>query len=442
MMKKFTYQQATRYLDDCLIFGIKPSLIRINRLLKLMGEPQNKVDSIHVVGTNGKTSTSIMIANILYSQGIRCGFHISPHVSEYTERMWFCGKEIQKKRFAKLLNDIFPYIEKVNSLDLGGKMTQFEIIAAMAFELAAQEKLKVMIHEAGMGGRWDATNAAYSRVAGLTDVSLEHTRILGKTIREIAMEKVQVIKNGALVATLSQNEIVLSVLKGHIRSKKVKIFLSGIDFSILRKQKKYLKGWNIDVSGIYDKYLDLDIPLLGDYQPNNFSLALVLSELYLSTLSKTIDKDRLRESISRIKIKGRFELIKRRPVVIADASHNPAGIKSFVKNVIENFRGKNIIVIFSVLKDKDYKKMLSMVLKVASKLILTSSKTPRSLGTGKLKKEAIGLINDLKDQGTDVVKEIFEIDTILNSLKYALKIAKSNDIICITGSITNLEHVV
>ena len=185
-MRKFTYPQAVRYLDDCLIFGIKPSLIRINKLLELLGNPDRKADSIHIVGTNGKTSTTIMTANILYGHGIRCGFHISPHINEYTERLWFCGNQICRDRFASLLNDIFSCIDKVNMLDLGGPMTQFEIVAAMAFELASQENLQVMVLEAGMGGRWDATNAADSKIVGLTGVSLEHTEILGKTIKEIS----------------------------------------------------------------------------------------------------------------------------------------------------------------------------------------------------------------------------------------------------------------
>ena len=232
-MKRFTYSQASRYLDDCLIFGIKPSLVRINMLLELLGNPHKKTDFIHVVGTNGKTSTTIMTANILHGQGIPCGFHISPHIDDYTERFWYRGRYITGKSFAGLLTYIFPYIEKINRLDLDGPMTQFEIIAAMSFVLASREELKVMVMEAGMGGRWDATNAADSRVVGLTGVDLEHTEILGKTIEEIAMEKVQVIKKDALAATLSGDRSVLDILEKQVRSTSSKIFLYGKDFRII-----------------------------------------------------------------------------------------------------------------------------------------------------------------------------------------------------------------
>ncbi|MBM3706204.1 MAG: bifunctional folylpolyglutamate synthase/dihydrofolate synthase, partial [Actinobacteria bacterium] len=163
-MRKFTYPQAVKYLDRCMVFGIKPGLERINSILEFLGNPHKKTDFIHVVGTNGKTSTAIMTANILWACGIKCAYHISPHITEYTERLWYCGRNISRSRFAELLTELFPFIEKVNSLDIGGPITQFEIIAAMAFKLAYDEKLQVMVLEAGLGGRWDATNAADSKV--------------------------------------------------------------------------------------------------------------------------------------------------------------------------------------------------------------------------------------------------------------------------------------
>src|SRR4030042_3841365 len=176
-MQIFNYAQVTKYLDDCLVFGIKPSLERIKKILELQGNLYNKTDFIHVFGTNGKTSTTIIASHIIYNHGIRCGYHISPHINEYTERLWACGSNISKSRFARLFSEIYPYIQAVNDLNLDGPMTQFEIIAAMAFRLSTDENLQVMILEAGMGGRWDATNAADSMVVGLTGNRLAHPQI-------------------------------------------------------------------------------------------------------------------------------------------------------------------------------------------------------------------------------------------------------------------------
>jgi folylpolyglutamate synthase/dihydrofolate synthase len=440
-MGKFSYLKSIEYLDDSLIFGIKPDLSRINKILKLLGDPHKKTGFIHIVGSNGKTSTTILTANILQGQGLRAGYHISPHINEYTERLWYCGAPITKERFAGLFNDIYPYIGKVNEMDLGGPLTQFEIIAAMAFKLACDECLDVMVLEAGMGGRWDATNAADSVVAGLTGVSLEHTAILGDTIKEIAIEKAQVIKNNSMAATTSSDPDVLDVLQNRVNLTDSRLFIYGKDFSVKRRKKEFLVGWHVDIMGLNGTYKDLLINLIGNYQPVNLSLAVVLSELYLAGSDRKIDEQKLKDSLTKVKVAGRFEVLRKNPAVIADASHNPEGINNFVKNIKENFNENKKIIIFSVLKDKDYKKMLPGIIEASDILILTSSNTPRSLPIEILKKELYKVLCAKKADGKQMPAEIFEMDNISNSLNFALKISDSNDIICITGSITNLEHV-
>ncbi|OQA20891.1 MAG: Folylpolyglutamate synthase [Actinobacteria bacterium ADurb.Bin346] len=441
-MKKFSYKEASGYLDKCLIFGIKPGLERIRKLLKLLGEPQKKTEFIHIVGSNGKTSTAVMTAVMLYGQGLRSAYHISPHINEYTERFWFCGSNITEGRFAMLFSSIYPAIERVNSMDIGGEMTQFEIISAMGFALAAQENIDVMVLEAGLGGRWDATNAADAIVAGLTGVSLEHTAILGNTINEIATEKAQVIKTHSKVATASSDEKVLKVLKDRAAETHSELFIYGKDFFIQEKQKIYLEGWKVDIKGIKDSYKGLFIPLYGNYQPVNLSLSVALSELYMEHARKRIDKKKLSGSLSAIKVPGRFEVLQREPVVIADTSHNPEGIANFVRNILENFEGKKKIIIFSVLSDKDYRTMLAGILKISDTIILTSSNTARSLPVEILEKELYKLLRPGNETGQAGPQEIYKIDTISNSLNFALKISGSDDIICITGSITNLEDIV
>jgi dihydrofolate synthase / folylpolyglutamate synthase len=440
-MEKFSYLQCSAYLDSSLIFGIKPDLSRINEILKLLGDPHKKTGFIHIVGSNGKTSTTILTANILQGQGLKAGYHISPHINEYTERLWYCGAQVGRERFARLFNDIYPSIIKVNKANLGGELTQFEIIAAMAFKLAADESLDVMVLEAGMGGRWDATNAADSVVCGLTGVSLEHTAILGSTIKDIAVEKAQVIKNNSMAATTSCDPDVLEVLQNRVNITDSGLFVYGKDFSVAKKEKQFLAGWSVDIKGLNGTYKDLQINLVGNYQPSNLSLAVVLSELYLASYDRKIDEKKLKMSLKKARVTGRFEVLSKNPVVIADASHNPEGINNFIKNINENFKDKKKIIIFSVLKDKAYIKMLSGVIKVSDVLILTSSNTTRSLPIEILKKELYKLLGEKKAAWKHIPAEIFEMDNISNSLKFALKISGSDDIICITGSITNLEHV-
>ncbi len=457
-MKNFSYPQVVKFLDEALIFGIKPNLLRINKILELMGDPHKNgvTDFIHVVGTNGKTSTTIMTAYILNNHGFRTAYHISPHIKEYNERIWFCQNLISKDDFAQLFNDIYPYILKVNDLNLDGEITQFEIIAAMAFWFCYKEKIDVMVLEAGLGGRWDATNAADSKVVGLTGVSLEHTAVLGNTIKIIAEEKSKVIKNNAMVATTTTDQDVLNVLKEQVLKTNSTLFLYGKDFYLTNVEKNILSGWQLSLKTIYTNINNIYLPLIGNYQPKNFSLAVALSELYLKLRNKKIDKESVKKAVAKIKVTGRFEILREKPLVIADVSHNPEGLDNFFQNLndivkdLHKFEKK--IIIFSVLKDKDYKKMLSMVINNADILILTSSNTSRSLTVLQLENELKKIIevnkkskikNNLLDlEINNIPKNIYTVDNIRNSLDFALKIANSNDIICITGSITNLKKII
>src|SRR4030066_638986 len=435
------YGQVCKYLDDCLIFGIKPGLARIKKILELLDNPQKKVEFIHVVGTNGKTSTTSIAARILKYHGIKTAYHISPHINSYTERIWLNGKDVSRKKFSRNFDRIYPCIKDVNKMNLKGPLTQFEIITAMAFKLAEDEGIEAMVLEAGMGGRWDATNIADSKVAGLTSVSLEHTELLGDTIEKIASEKVEVIKKNALVATTCCDKEVLQILGQKVKDTDSVLFLSGKDFYIQKKVNLGLGGWLLDIKGVKNIYRDPKLPLPGDYQPLNLSLGLVLAELYMKTKNKELIEKKVRESLKYLKVRGRFEIIREKPLVIADASHNPEGIKNFVKNINCYFGGRRKIIIFAVLKDKDYESMAKKIISVSDVLILTSSLTERSLDTGRLE-EAVREKKKELANGSSHEVGLYKMDNIEDSIKFALKISGINDIICITGSITNLENIV
>ncbi len=435
------YGQVCKYLDDCLIFGIKPGLVRIKKILELLDDPQKKVEFIHVVGTNGKTSTTGITARILKYHGIKTAYYISPHINSYTERIWLNGKDVSRKKFSKNFDRIYPYIKDVNKMNLKGPLTQFEIITAMAFKLAEDEGIEAMVLEAGMGGRWDATNIADSKVAGLTGVSLEHTELLGGTVEKIASEKVEVIKKNALVATTCCDKEVLQILAQKVEDTDSMLFLYGKDFYVQKKVNLGLRGWLLDIKGVKNIYRDIKLPIPGDYQPLNLSLGIVLAELYMKTKNKELIEKKVRESLKYLKVKGRFEIIREKPLIIADASHNPEGIENFVKNINCYFGSHKKIIIFAVLKDKDYGNMVKKIIGASDVLILTSSLTERSLNTGRLEEVVKEKIKELTNGGRRKV-ELYKMNNIENSIKFALKISGINDIICITGSITNLENIV
>ena len=434
------FSQVSKYLDDALIFGIKPSLIRINKILQLMGDPHKGTDFVHIVGTNGKTSTAVMLAEILKGQGFKSAYHISPHITGYSERIWIDGADIAEDKFADTFGQIYPYIKEVNSLDLGGPITQFEIITAMAFVAAKNSGTEVMVLEAGMGGRWDATNAADAKVVGLTGISLEHTQILGNTISKIAAEKVEIIKKGAGVAAISNDPEVLDILRQKTSNIGADLYLYGRDFKISSKESKGLLGWKIAVEGIYGRFSGIEIPLIGDYQALNLSLAIALAELYLDTRERRLDADPIKRSLAGIHVKGRLEMIGEDPMVFSDVSHNPEGMDKFSRVMDKYFKSRKKTIIFAVLADKDHGAMIKKVLEVADRLIITSSHTERSLSVERLQQKTVEIMEKNPD-GVRMPDEVFAMDSVENSLKFALKISGTNDIICITGSPTNLEHL-
>jgi dihydrofolate synthase/folylpolyglutamate synthase len=432
------YLEVCKYLDNTLVFGIKPNLLRINKILGLLGNPHKKIEFIHIVGTNGKTSTTKITSAILNSHNYKAGYYISPHIHSYTERISIRGKDISQDDFAAIFEEIFPFVEKVNEINMDGEMTQFEILTTMMFYTAFKEKLDVMVLEAGMGGRWDATNAAYAGTAGLTGVSLEHTGILGKTIDAITKEKAEVIKSKCRVATSSTDVNVLRILKEKTIKTGSDLYEIGRDFAIKSIKKDTIDGFTVDIKGIYDIYENIRFPLPGNYQKSNLSLAIALSELFSG---HKLNTEKINQGLTCTNISGRFQLMKTSPAFIVDASHNPEGIRNLAANLTNYFKSNRKIIIFSVLKDKKYREMIKAVLPVADIIILTSSYSSRSLEINLLEEEVLKESQKLKKEGGKSPEFIYKIDNIENSIKYSLNIALKNDIICLTGSITNLEFV-
>jgi len=432
------YLEVCNYLDNTLVFGIKPNLLRINKILELLGNPHGKIEFIHIAGTNGKTSTTKITSAILSSHGYKAGYYISPHIHSYTERISIAGRDISHDDFRMVFKEILPFIERVNKTDPEGEMTQFEILTAMMFYAAYKEKLDVMVLEAGMGGRWDATNAAYAATAGLTGVSLEHTQILGKTITAITKEKAEIIKDRSRVATSSTDKDVLKILEEKTIKTGSELFKIDKDFKVISVKNDGIEGFKVDIKGIYDTYENIIFPIPGDYQKTNLALAVALSELFSGS---RLNVKKINNGLACTNISGRFQLMKTSPVFISDASHNPEGLKNLTANLIKYFKKNKKIIIFSVLKDKDYMEMIKSVLPVADIMILTSSHSPRSLDLTLFEEAVLKELQKLSTEGIKSPEFIYSIDNIENSIKFSLDIALKNDIICLTGSITNLEFV-
>ena len=351
---RMTPEEAERYVLDRELFGMRFGLDRMRRLMTTMDNPQMRFRSIHVVGTNGKSSTVRMTAAILRRHGLRTGSYLSPHLVSFAERIRVEDADIEPSAFAAAIQRAAHAAELVDrSLAEDDRVTQFELLTAAAYSELARQQVEVAVIEAGLGGRYDATNVIPSRVQVLTSVGLEHTRWLGPTIEAIATEKLDVVRPGA------------TLVLGH-----------GLhpDANAVAEQVAAERGARIARAGV-----DPGVPLsaLGAYQRRNFALARAAAEAYLGEL----DAGAVATAAAETLVPGRLQVIDEEPVTLLDGAHNPEGMAALAEALDDPFAAgrRPVIAVISILDDKDAAGMLSMLLPRCDGLVLTASQNPRAL---------------------------------------------------------------
>ncbi|MEK7817176.1 MAG: Mur ligase family protein, partial [Actinomycetota bacterium] len=267
-------KEVSAYLEKLDRLGIKPGLVRIKKLLSALGNPEKRLKVIHIVGTNGKSSTARMVGAILGAHGLKAGVYISPHLVSFCERYVINSKEITEQRFEKLIMEVKEKADEVDRrAKSSGPLTQFEVLTAAAFRYFHQQKVDVAVIEAGLGGRYDATNVTKTRVQVLTNVELEHTDLLGDTITAIVREKTAVIPDKGTVVLGNLSEEALKEARRICARKKAKTTTLGEEFSLLKG-----RGEKFDVWTAKGQYPDLSLNLLGQHQRTNCAIAVQTAE--------------------------------------------------------------------------------------------------------------------------------------------------------------------
>lgn len=406
------YLQARQYLESFINYEIhlhkisasEFKLDRIVHLLELLGNPQAAYKIIHVAGSKGKGSTSVITATMLDQAGFRVGLYTSPHLYDFRERIRvlkkpYCsskkdelfGDTIKADELVKLVNQLKPFVEQIHRKKKFGKLTYFEILTALALLYFKHRKVDFAVLETGLGGRLDATNAVSSDIAVMTPISLEHTNILGKSITKIATEKAGIIKKPKQNVVLAPQVKVVS----RVFEKRCRKFLI---------QPRVVKSRG-----------DLKINLLGAHQKINTSTALCVIDC-LREKGCDIPVSAVQRAVKNIYWPGRLEIIGRKPMVIIDGAHNLDSIEKLIQSVKEIIGRRRVIVIFSAAKDKDVKGMLNQLNKISDHIILAQMNHPRSfVFTNKLS----GMI--APDVGSAV--------------KSALAQANKEDVVLVTGSL-------
>ena len=336
--------------------GIKVGLKHTVQLLDKIGNPHNKLKLIHIAGTNGKGSTCSMLSDILIEHGLKVGLYTSPHLVRFNERIQVNGNQISDNYIAEFFN---KNREHINSI----KSTFFETTTALALDYFNTKSVDIAIVETGLGGRLDSTNVISPIVCGITAISYDHTDILGDTLEKISEEKAGIIKEGTPVATFEQKSQILKVIDNTCREKNTSLEIIQNDEIIISK---------VDEKGTRFHYSDLDIelPLFGDHQVQNCSLAICLSKY---ALGSAISSSKIKTAISKSIWKGRLEKISNNNLFY-DVAHNYEGIKAMLNTINVLYPNKEKVGLFCIKSDKNIFAICKLLKNNFKKLILCSDK--------------------------------------------------------------------
>ncbi len=367
-----------QFLENLSDFGIKLGLDKTIFLLEKFKNPHFNYPSILIAGTNGKGSVAKTLSEILREAGYKTGLYISPHLVDIRERISINGKLIEEEDFKLKIREFKKILEK---MPVHMYPTFFEAITVIAFKYFSDKKIDILVCEVGLGGKYDATNVLPSFMEIITKIGIEHTKYLGNTYREIAKEKAGIIKNRTTVISSKQKKQVEEVIKSVAERKKAKVYFYGKDFFSRRRQKG-IKGQIFDFYG-KENLRNIRTPFFGKYQIENISLA-VQSALIIREKGFEIKKEDIYKGVGNVVWDARLQVLKEKPLIILDGAHNPDGIDSLLAVLKDVFPGRKFSFLVSILKDKNYEKMVKKISKVAEEIVFTKLFTERGIEPEKL----------------------------------------------------------
>lgn len=418
---------------------MQPRLEPMRTAMDFLGEPQRSAPVIHLTGTNGKTSTARMIEAGLLAHDLRVGRYSSPHMGSVTERISIDGQPVADETFARIWDEIRPYIAMVDQqLEADGqvKLTLFECLTVLAFAVFADEPVDVMVLEVGLGGEWDATNVADGSVQVVTPISLDHTDMLGDSEYDIALEKSGIIKPGGFLISAAQVPEAADVLLEAAQRNQVPFRFEGVEFGV-ESRMPGVGGQQVTVQGIAGRYPDLLLPLIGAHQAENFALAVAALEAFLGGGEQELNLENLQLACENISSPGRMETLRGGPAIIVDAAHNPAGLQASALALRESFSLTSLVLVVGILEEKDATEMLATLFRdydgLVSEICLTESTSPRAIPAAQLAELALDA--GFREEDIHVASQVDEaIDWAVGRVD-AVGETESGGVL-ITGSIT------
>jgi dihydrofolate synthase/folylpolyglutamate synthase len=410
---------------------IDPTLDRIAALTDALGSPQLSYPTIHVGGTNGKTTTSRMIDALMRKLDYRTGRFTSPHLDSVLERISIKGEPITAEGFIATYNDIALYLDLIDSRQ-PNPLSYFEVLTAMAFVAFAEFPVDIGIIEVGMGGEWDSTNVVTSAVSVITPVGIDHASYLGNTIEEIAATKAGIIKPESHVVLAAQEPSVAKILLERVAEKSAIPYREGIEFAVVKRDIA-IGGQVVTIQGVHGEYKDIFIPLYGAHQASNAAIAIATVEAFVG---QKLSDELVSGAFAAVTSPGRFEILQRDPTVIVDAAHNPHGAKALAATLTKEFDFQSIFGVVAILGDKDAMGILRELEPVISRIVITENKSERALPKEELFKLAESIFGAertfMESDLQSAITYSMEQATLLN------QVSDGANAVLITGSVVTV----
>jgi dihydrofolate synthase/folylpolyglutamate synthase len=349
-----------------------PDLDRIRALADLLDHPELTYPTIHVTGTNGKTTAARVIGRILCAHGLSAGVYTSPHLESVTERLALCDDPVSEEEFAEAYRHLGPYLAQVDRR--GEAVTYFEAITAMAYLWFADKPVDAGVFEVGMGGEWDATNLIQAKVAVLCSIDLDHPE-LGSTIEEVAREKAGIIKEKSAVVVQDPDPLALPAIRERASRMGARLLIRDREWRIAERTPA-VGGQQVTIEGVRGSYEGFLLPLHGGHQAENAGAAIVACE---SFLDEALGEDALREALAGVRSPGRLEVVSRHPLVVLDGAHNPDAARALAPSLSEAFAWEHLHLVIGVLETKDVAGILEPLAPRATTAYACANSNPRSL---------------------------------------------------------------
>lgn len=414
---------------------IDPTLNRVRDVLDLLGSPERTAPIIHVAGTNGKTTTARMIETLALEAGLSTGRFTSPHLHDITERIVLSGRPIDARRFIETYDDVLPYVEMIDarSREAGGPaLSFFEVLVVMAFAAFADAPVDVMVIEVGLGGTWDATNAADGAVCVITPVAIDHERYLGSDLASIAENKAGILKEGAIAVVAGQESDAAEVIVERVDELGIRAAYEGRDIEVVTREVA-VGGQLVTLQGLAREYPDVMIPLHGEHQAHNALLAVAAMEAFLGGGTDGLDPELVREAFTRVSSPGRLEIVRRSPTVIVDSAHNPAGARSLAAALQDSFTFGRVVGVVAVMADKDVEGILEALEPVFDEVVVTRTTSTRGMAPARLGEVATAVFGEHR---VHVVRDLPD------ALDRAAELADSGDSGGVSGGVVAAGSVI